>query len=103
VNVNILANPADNEGGKHSVDVVLTPGTYHYHCTISGHLSMTGTLEVTDGGGGEDTTAPTTSAKVSGDQNADGAYVGSASVAIEASDEGAGVDTVEYAIGADGA
>lgn len=103
VNLNILANPSDAEGGKHTAEVVLTPGTYQYHCTIPGHTSMTGTFVVTDGGGGEDTTAPETSAKVTGDQNADGAYMGSATVAIEATDAGSGVDTVEYALGADGA
>ena len=43
---------------------------------------MQGILVVTDGGGGEDTTAPETSAKVDGDQNADGAYVGQATVAV---------------------
>ncbi|MFE9251401.1 OmpL47-type beta-barrel domain-containing protein [Streptomyces sp. NPDC007088] len=103
VNLNILANPSDAEGGKHTAEVVLTPGTYRYHCTIPGHTSMTGTFVVTDGGGGgDDTTAPETSAKVTGDQNADGAYVGSATVTVEATDAGSGVDTIEYAIGADG-
>ncbi|MEV0844667.1 family 16 glycoside hydrolase [Streptomyces sp. NPDC049954] len=102
VNLNILANPSDAEGGKHTAEVVLTPGTYHYHCTIPGHTSMTGTFVVTDGGGGDDTTAPEISAKVAGDQNADGAYVGSATVTVEATDAGSGVDTIEYAIGADG-
>ncbi|OON81960.1 glycosyl hydrolase [Streptomyces tsukubensis] len=103
VNLNILANPSDAEGGKHTAEVNLTPGTYRYHCTIPGHLTMAGTLVVTDGGGGDDTTAPETSATVSGDKNADGAYVGSATVTLAATDEGSGVDTIEYALGADGA
>lgn len=99
VDVNILANPSDAQGGKHSVEVTLTPGTYRYHCTIPGHGQMQGTLVVTDGGGGEDTTPPETSATVAGDQNADGAYVGMATVTVTATDAGSGVDTVEYALG----
>ncbi|MYV59620.1 DUF1080 domain-containing protein [Streptomyces sp. SID4931] len=102
VQLNILANPSDAEGGKHSVEVTLTPGKYYYHCTIPGHGQMKGVLTVTEGGGGEDTEAPATSAKVDGDQNGDGAYIGQATVTVEATDEGSGVDTVEYALGADG-
>ncbi|MEU0303959.1 family 16 glycoside hydrolase [Streptomyces sp. NPDC006175] len=104
VQVNILANPGDSAGGKHSVEVTLTPGKYFYHCTIPGHGSMQGVLTVTeDGGGGDDTTAPETSATVDGDKNADGAYIGQATVTVAATDAGSGVDTVEYAVGADGA
>lgn len=99
VDVNILANPSDAQGGKHSVEVTLTPGTYRYHCTIPGHGQMQGTLVVTDGGGGEDTTPPETSATVAGDQNSDGEYVGTATVTVTAADAGSGVDTVEYALG----
>ncbi|MDG9722512.1 OmpL47-type beta-barrel domain-containing protein [Streptomyces sp. DH41] len=104
VQLNILANPGDDQGGKHTAEVTLTPGRYMYHCTIPGHGEMKGVLVVTEGGGGEDTTAPATSADVGGTQNADGAYVGSASVTIGATDEGgSGVERTEYAIGADGA
>ncbi|MFE6698499.1 OmpL47-type beta-barrel domain-containing protein [Streptomyces sp. NPDC057718] len=103
VQLNILANPSDSEGGKHSVEVTLTPGTYLYSCTIPGHGQMKGVLTVTEGGGGDDTEAPATSAKVDGDQNGDGAYIGQATVTVEATDAGSGVDTVEYALGADGA
>ncbi|WP_217167390.1 OmpL47-type beta-barrel domain-containing protein [Streptomyces sp. AC512_CC834] len=104
VQLNILANPNDAEGGKHTAEVTLTPGTYMYHCTIPGHGQMTGVLVVTEGGGGEDTTAPATSAEVGGTQNADGAYVGSATVTLAATDEGgSGVERIEYALGADGA
>ncbi|MFH9569697.1 OmpL47-type beta-barrel domain-containing protein [Streptomyces sp. NPDC017454] len=104
VQLNILANPGDDQGGKHTAEVTLTPGRYLYHCTIQGHGEMKGVLVVTEGGGGEDTTAPATSADVGGTQNADGAYVGSASVTIGATDEGgSGVERTEYAIGADGA
>ncbi|MFE7793926.1 OmpL47-type beta-barrel domain-containing protein [Streptomyces sp. NPDC057460] len=103
VPVNILANPGDDQGGRHTVEVTLTPGRYFYHCTMPGHQAMQGILTVTDGGGGEDTTAPETSAKVDGDKNADGAYIGQATVTVSATDDSSGVGTVEYAVGADGA
>ncbi|MFD5098144.1 OmpL47-type beta-barrel domain-containing protein [Streptomyces albidochromogenes] len=102
VQLNILANPSDAQGGRHTATVTLTPGRYFYHCTIPGHGSMQGVLTVTEGGG-EDTTAPDTSAKVEGEKNADGAYVGHASVTLAATDAGSGVDKVEFAVGADGA
>ncbi|MFF8653332.1 OmpL47-type beta-barrel domain-containing protein [Streptomyces huasconensis] len=102
VPLNILANPNDDQGGRHTAEVTLTPGRYRYYCTIPGHGAMQGILVVTEGGG-EDTTAPQTSAKVEGQTNADGAYVGSASVAVSATDEGSGVDRIEYAVGASGA
>ncbi|WP_138902595.1 OmpL47-type beta-barrel domain-containing protein [Streptomyces albidochromogenes] len=102
VQLNILANPSDAQGGRHTATVTLTPGRYFYHCTIPGHGSMQGVLTVTEGGG-EDTTAPETSAKVEGEKNADGAYVGHASVTLAATDAGSGVDKVEFAVGADGA
>ncbi|WP_239072628.1 OmpL47-type beta-barrel domain-containing protein [Streptomyces bauhiniae] len=101
VPVNILANPGDDSGGKHTVDVTLTPGRYRYFCSIPGHSQMQGILTVTEPGG-EDTTAPTASAKVEGQQNADGAYVGSAKVTVSASDDASGVKSIEYAVGADG-
>ncbi|MCM2410424.1 OmpL47-type beta-barrel domain-containing protein [Streptomyces sp. RKAG290] len=103
VPLNLLANPGDAKGGKQTAEVTLTPGRYFYHCTMPGHEAMQGILTVTDGGGGEDTTAPETSAKVDGDKNADGAYIGQATVTVAATDEGSGVDTVEYAVGTDGA
>ncbi|MFF0227709.1 OmpL47-type beta-barrel domain-containing protein [Streptomyces sp. NPDC004629] len=102
VQVNILANPFDDQGGRHTAEVTLTPGRYFYHCTIPGHGQMQGILVVTEGGG-SDTTAPEASATVDGARNAQGEYVGSASVSIAATDEGSGVDRVEYAIGAEGA
>ncbi|WP_369195147.1 OmpL47-type beta-barrel domain-containing protein [Streptomyces djakartensis] len=103
VQLNILANPNDAEGGKHTAQVTLTPGRYFYHCTIPGHGQMQGILTVTEGTG-EDTTAPEASAHVSGTQNAQGEYVGSASVALHATDEGgSGLDRIEYAIGETGA
>ncbi|MEU6687463.1 family 16 glycoside hydrolase [Streptomyces sp. NPDC046832] len=103
VQLNILANPNDAQGGRHTAQVTLTPGRYFYHCTIPGHGQMQGILTVTEGTGG-DTTAPEASAHVSGTQNAQGEYVGSASVALHATDEGgSGVERIEYAIGDAGA
>ena len=104
VQLNILANPNDDMGGRHTAEVTLTPGRYFYHCTIPGHGQMQGILVVTEGTG-QDTTAPTARAQVSGTQNAQGQYVGSASVALTATDEagGSGVDRIEYAIGDTGA
>ncbi|MBO1330825.1 OmpL47-type beta-barrel domain-containing protein [Streptomyces sp. VRA16 Mangrove soil] len=96
--LNILANPNDDQGGKHAVEVTLSPGRYRYHCTIPGHTSMQGILVVTEAGGGDDTSAPETSAKAEGQTNADGAFVGSASVTVSATDDGSGVDRIEYAL-----
>ncbi|POX44190.1 OmpL47-type beta-barrel domain-containing protein [Streptomyces sp. Ru72] len=99
VQLNILANPNDDMGGRHTAQVTLTPGRYFYHCTIPGHGQMQGVLVVTEGGGA-DTTPPETSAQVTGARNAQGEYVGSATVTIGATDEGgSGVDRIEYAIG----
>ena len=53
-------------------------------------------------GSGTDTTAPETAAKAEGQQNADGDFVGSATVSVTATDAGSGIDTIEYAVGADG-
>lgn len=47
---------------------------------------------------GSDTTPPDVSAAVSGDQNGDGEYVGSATVTVTAADSESGVDAVEYAL-----
>ncbi|GAB2712989.1 DUF1080 domain-containing protein [Streptomyces bullii] len=103
VSLNILANPSDDQGGRHTAEVTLTPGRYFYHCTIPGHGQMQGILVVSEGGG-QDTTPPAASAHVSGTQNTQGQYVGSASVTIHATDEGgSGLDRVEYAIGDTGA
>ncbi|MFE2040664.1 OmpL47-type beta-barrel domain-containing protein [Streptomyces sp. NPDC059477] len=104
VQLNILANPSDAQGGRHTATVNLTPGRYFYHCTIPGHGQMQGILVVTEGTG-EDTTAPEATARVTGTQNTQGEYVGAATVAIDATDEtgGSGVDRIEYAIGDAGA
>ncbi|MFJ5618799.1 OmpL47-type beta-barrel domain-containing protein [Micromonospora sp. NPDC093243] len=96
VDVNILADPNDANGGRWTVDVVLSPGTYRYFCAIPGHGSMTGLLEVS--GGSSDTTAPTASAEVTGEQDGTGAYVGSATVNLSATDSDSGVDKIEYSL-----
>jgi uncharacterized cupredoxin-like copper-binding protein len=96
VNVNITASPFDSAGGHHEQQVTLTPGKYRYFCAIPGH-QMVGELTVT-GGGGEDTTPPTVTAQLSGDQDADGNYVGSATATLTATDDASGVDSVEYSL-----
>ena len=97
VTLDILANPLDANGGRYEAEVNLTPGTYRYFCAIPGHGTMVGELVVTEGGGGDDTTAPTVTADVAGDQNDEGAYIGSASVSLAADDgDGSGVEAVEY-------
>jgi uncharacterized cupredoxin-like copper-binding protein len=96
VSVNIIASPFDANGGRHEVQVNLTPGKYRFFCAIPGH-QMVGELVVTDGGG-SDTTPPQVSAAVSGDQDDDGNYVGAATVSVSASDTDSGVDTVEYSL-----
>ncbi|AXK31404.1 DUF1080 domain-containing protein [Streptomyces armeniacus] len=97
VNVNILANPNDANGGRHEVSVTLSPGVYHYYCALPGHGSMQGELVVT-GGGGEDTTAPVPTADVNGRQDSSGAYIGSATVSLAATDDSSGVASIEYAL-----
>ncbi|MEN3616168.1 hypothetical protein AAH979_42725, partial [Plantactinospora sp. ZYX-F-223] len=96
VDVNILADPFDANQGRWTVDVVLTAGTYRYFCAIPGHGTMNGLLVVT--GGGEDTTPPTVTAAVTGEQDEDGAYVGAATVTLSATDTGSGVGRIEYAL-----
>lgn len=96
VNVNITASPFDSSGGHHEQQVTLTPGKYRYFCAIPGH-QMTGEFTVA-GGGGEDTTPPTVTAELSGDQDADGNYVGSATATLTATDDSSGVDSVEYSL-----
>ncbi|WP_251149758.1 Ig-like domain repeat protein [Cellulosimicrobium sp. Marseille-Q4280] len=97
VDLNILASPFDANGGLHEAEVVLTEGTYRYFCAIPGHGEMWGELVVTgDGGGGDDTTAPSVTAQVTGEQDGDGAYVGGATVTLAATDDDSGVAGVEY-------
>ena len=100
VSLNIVANPFDAQGGRHEAQVTLTPGKYRYFCTIPGHGMMVGEFTVTGDNPDPDpdTTAPAVTATVTGDQDADGAYVGSATVTLAATDDGSGVDTVEYSL-----
>jgi plastocyanin len=98
VNVNILASPFDAGNGRHEQAVTLTPGRYRYFCSIPGHTSMVGEFVVTDGGGTPDTTAPTVTAQVSGNQNPEGDYLGTATVTVTAADTASGVGTVEYQV-----
>ncbi|MEV6107858.1 family 16 glycoside hydrolase [Streptomyces sp. NPDC051940] len=97
VSANILANPADENGGRWQVDVTLTPGTYRYYCAIPGHGDMWGVLTVTDGSG-TDTTPPVSSAQVSGSQDTNGNYVGNATVALSSTDAQSGVDRIDYKV-----
>ncbi|WP_367123619.1 OmpL47-type beta-barrel domain-containing protein [Streptomyces phytohabitans] len=97
VQVNILANPNDANNGRHEVSVTLSPGTYHFYCALPGHSAMQGELVVT-GDGGEDTTAPVPTADVNGRQDSSGAYLGSATVSLAATDDSSGVESVEYAL-----
>ncbi|MGW0432891.1 OmpL47-type beta-barrel domain-containing protein [Micromonospora sp. NPDC003197] len=45
-----------------------------------------------------DTTPPTVTAAITGDQNEDGAYIGTATVNLTATDSGSGVDRIEYSL-----
>ncbi len=96
VSLDITATPFDGNGGRWQAEVTLSPGTYYYFCAFPGHGEMNGVLVVTGDGG--DTTPPEVSATVSGDQNTEGDYIGSATVTVNATDAGSGVDTVEYEI-----
>ncbi|WP_265521580.1 OmpL47-type beta-barrel domain-containing protein [Oerskovia flava] len=72
--------------------------TLSYRATdAAGNTSEAGTatFTVVEGGGEEDTTAPTVTAEVSGEQDEDGAYVGSATLSLAAEDEGSGVASIE--------
>ncbi|MFB6778065.1 OmpL47-type beta-barrel domain-containing protein, partial [Streptomyces sp. NPDC056352] len=97
VSLNILASPFDSEGGRHTAEVTLKPGIYRYFCAMPGHQMMTGELIVT-AAPGDDTTAPDTSATVSGTKDSAGNYVGSASVTLTASDAESGVAGIEYSL-----
>jgi len=80
--------------------VVDEPGehTLVYRATdVAGNVSEeTVTTFTVVADAGEDTTAPTVTTEVSGTQDDDGAYVGSASVLLTATDDGSGVASVEY-------
>jgi uncharacterized cupredoxin-like copper-binding protein len=99
VNVNIVADPADAQGGHHEVPVNLTPGQYRFFCAIPGHSGMTGVLTVT--AGSSDTTPPVVTPTITGTKDAAGNYVGEATAALAATDDSSGVATIEYALDTD--
>jgi len=102
VNLNILANPFDPQGGRHEATVTLTPGRYRYFCSIPGHGQMVGEFVVTDGPSTPDTTAPVVTASAAGTRDDQGNYLGTATVTVTATDAESGVDTVEYDLDAAG-
>jgi hypothetical protein len=80
-----------NTPGEHTVQFRATDG--------SGNVSEVGSTTFTVAEAPvEDTTAPTVSAEVAGEQDADGNYVGSASVTVTATDDASGVESVEYSL-----
>lgn len=95
VNLNIFANPYDEQNGRHEAVVTLTPGKYRFYCTVQGHSKMVGEL-VVSGDPVPDTTPPTVTASVTGNRDTAGNYVGSATVNLAATDAQSGVDKVEY-------
>jgi hypothetical protein len=74
--------------------------TVRYRATdVAGNTSSEGTTSFTVvAGQGQDTTPPTVTANVSGAQNSEGNYVGSATVTVTAADTGSGVASVEYQV-----
>ncbi|WP_410643425.1 OmpL47-type beta-barrel domain-containing protein [Amycolatopsis sp. lyj-346] len=69
----------------------------HYRATdVAGNVSPEGMAHFTVVR--SDTTAPAVSASVAGTQDADGGYVGRATVTVTASDAGSGVASVEYRV-----
>jgi hypothetical protein len=80
-----------NQPGKHTVNYRATDK--------AGNTSTVGTASFTVvAAPPADTTPPQVSASVSGNKDAGGNYVGSATVTVSAQDTGSGVATVEYAL-----
>jgi hypothetical protein len=97
VKLNINANPIDPQQGYHEATVTLAPGKYRFYCEIQGHqITMFGEFTVVPDG--PDETPPTVSADVTGTKDTNGNYVGKATVKVNASDAGSGVDKVEYQV-----
>ncbi|MDT8915967.1 OmpL47-type beta-barrel domain-containing protein [Amycolatopsis sp. PS_44_ISF1] len=95
VDLNITANPYDDQNGEHQATITLTPGKYRFHCVVQGHEKMVGELVVT-GGSPVDTTPPSVTANVTGNRDTGGNYVGSATVNLTATDTQSEVAEVEY-------
>jgi hypothetical protein len=95
VDLNITANPFDDQNGEHEATITLTPGKYRFHCVVQGHEKMVGELVVT-GEPPVDTTPPTVVANVTGNKDTAGNYVGSATVNLTATDTQSEVDKIEY-------
>jgi len=73
--------------------------TVQYRATDhDGNVSPTGSVGFRLVDPPEDTTAPTVTAAVSGEQDADGNYLGTARVTVTATDAGSGVASVEYQV-----
>jgi hypothetical protein len=79
-----------NQPGQHSVSYRATDK--------AGNTSAVGTVQFTVVSPPGDTTAPQVSASVTGNKDAGGNYVGSATVTISATDTESGVASVEYSL-----
>ena len=88
--------------GTYSAPVTVNgPGahTVRFRATdVAGNTSEIGSTQFTVVGPTTDTTPPTVTAAVDGDQDENGAYVGTATVTVTATDTGSGVATVEYSL-----
>ncbi|SNT19428.1 Ig-like domain (group 3) [Streptosporangium subroseum] len=113
----VTVSASDTESGVDTVEYALDGGEFAaYSAPVSVNQvgAHTVTFRATDKAGntspvgsvaftvvapqGEDTTPPQVTGEVTGDQDADGDYVGAATVTVTASDTGSGVDTVEYSL-----
>ncbi|WP_052424382.1 OmpL47-type beta-barrel domain-containing protein [Nonomuraea candida] len=111
----VTVSASDTESGVDTVEYALDGGEFAaYSAPVSVNRvgAHTVTFRATDKAGNtspvgsvtftvvapqeEDTTPPVVTGKVTGEQDADGNYVGVATVTVTASDVGSGVDTVEY-------
>ena len=88
VPLNILANPNDDQGGRHTAEVTLTPGRYRYYCTIPGHGADAGHPRGDRGQRRGHHRAGDVGRGHRRRRTPQGAYVGSATVAVSATDDG---------------
>ncbi|MEK8225465.1 hypothetical protein NKG05_04015 [Oerskovia sp. M15] len=96
VALDILASPFDANGGKHVAEVVLTPARTATSARSPATARCGRARRDRGGRGGDDTTAPSVTAEVTGERDGDGAYVGGATVTLTATDDSSGVAGVEY-------